>query len=354
MKNTSLLTLVLALAAATQSAVAQQQVQPPVQQPVSPESTTVQASQTVVGNSVLRSSALMPMTQIQNHLDMLFVSPPPNSGAPRAALQTSGISSGDPEAKWSLWLSGNRNDMKNTLSSSAYSGDAKSFTLGGDYRITNDWVVGISISDDSTKLDTSFNQGHVNYDGQTFSAYVGGQINSWLRVSLSGGIADTKAKQSRIDPTLFTTVTGTQNIDRSFIQANAIASTWIDRWNLSAGLGYLHAKDSSKDFTESNGVQRAGQTNNFGQIQLGAKAAYWFDGIMPYVEITYLNDVERELPAVVIGQPSPSDDRDSFRIGVGANVFAKNGWFGGLAANTEQMRSDTRNTSVMLNLGLRF
>lgn len=339
--------LTLALGVAAQSAIAQQQ-------PVSPDSTTAQPAQTVVGTSVLRSSALLPMTQIQNHLDMLFVSPPPNTGAPLAARQASGISSGDSETKWSLWVSGNKNDMKNTLSSTAYTGDAKSFTLGGDYRINRDWVAGISISDDSTKLDTSFNQGHVNYDGQTFSAYVGGQLYPWLRVSLAGGIADTTAKQSRTDPTLFTTITGTQNIDRSFIQTNAIASTWLERWNLSAGLGYLHAKDSSKDFTESNGVRQAGQTNNFGQIQLGVKAAYWFDGIMPYVEIAYLNDVQRKLPAVVIGQPSPSNDRDSVRLGVGANVFGKDGWFGGFAANTEQTRSDTRNTSVMLNLGKRF
>ena len=363
MKTSFALAFVLTLGAA-QSAMAQQQPHPPqpapqpAPQPVSPSvsasSTTVQPSQAIIGSSVLRSSVVIPMTQIQNRLDMLFVSPPSSLGTPRAALQTTGISSGDPEAKWSLWLSGNRNDMKNTLSSTAYSGHANAVTIGGDYRINADWVAGVSISDDSTKLDTSFNQGHVNYDGQTFSAYVGGQINPWLRVSLAGGLADSTAKQSRIDPTLLTSITGNQDIDRSFVQVNAIASTWSDRWNFSAGLGYLYARDVSKDFTESNGVRQSGQTNNFGQVQLGAKAAYWFDGIMPYVEIAYLNDVQRQLPEVALGQPSPSSDRDSVRLGVGANIFGKDGWFGSLAANTEQLRSDTRNNSVMLNLGKRF
>lgn len=351
MKTSFALASILTLWAA-QSAIAQQQQ--PVPQTAPADSTTVQPSQTVVGSSVLRSSALIPMMQIQNRLDMLFVSPPPSLGAPLAALQTTGISSGDPEAKWSLWLSGNKNDMKNTLSSTTYSGDANSVTIGGDYRINADWVAGVSISDDSTKLDTSFNQGHVNYDGQSFSAYVGGQINPWLRVSLAGGLSDSTAKQSRIDPILFTSITGKQDIDRSFIQVNAIASTWLDRWNLSGGLGYLHARDVSKDFTESNGARQIGQTNNFGQVQLTAKAAYWFDGIMPYLEIAYLNDVQRQLPAVTLGQPSPSNDRDSFRLSVGANIFGKDGWFGSLAANTEQLRSNTRNMSVMLNLGKRF
>lgn len=345
MKPVSALTLFLTLGVTAQYALAVQNPQ------IDPDSTTLQPSQTVVGNSVLRSSALIPVVQIQTHLDTLFFSPPPNIGGPRAALQTAGISSGDPEAKWSLWLSGNQSDMKNTLSSTAYSGDANSITLGGDYRINSEWVAGVSISDDSTKLNTSFNQGRVDYSGQTVSAYVAGQINEWLRFSVAGGLSDTTAKQLRTIPL---SVTGTQEIDRSFIQLNATASKWVDRWNLSAGLGYLYARDSSKDFTESDGGRQAGQTNNFGQIQVGAKAAYWFDGIMPFVELTYLYDVQRELPGVVLGQPSPSNDRDSVRLSLGANIFGKDGWFGGLTANTEQMRSDTRNNSVMLNLGKRF
>ena len=82
---------------------------------------------------------------------------------------------------------------------------------------------------------------------------------------------------------------------------------------------------------------------------------YRHDGILPSLSLTYSRDLKRANVVLPGGGPQPANDRDGLTVGLGLSIYGVGGNKGltiGLAATTELLRRDLRNTSLSLNVRL--
>jgi hypothetical protein len=72
---------------------------------------------------------------------------------------------------------------------------------------------------------------------------------------------------------------------------------------------------------------------------------------MPYVGIAYTYNDRRSYEQLI---PKEMRDKDSYTLTLGADVFSKSGWNGGIVYASEIDRKYMRNNSLTANLNYRF
>ena len=89
------------------------------------------------------------------------------------------------------------------------------------------------------------------------------------------------------------------------------------------------------------------------QIRLGAQLGYWTQNVMPYVGVTYINDIKT--PATPDGSAILTDKpgKNAVSLSAGVNLFANKTLLGGIVYSSEQ-RSNSKNNTLMANIGYRF
>jgi hypothetical protein len=132
-----------------------------------------------------------------------------------------------------------------------------------------------------------------------------------------------------------------------FYGVNLNYAQWYGNWQLSGKGSYLHGEEKL-DALGTN----AATTNKVGQWRIGGQAAYWMDGVMPYVGLAYSNDSRtfdntRGLP----------DDlgKNAWLWSLGLNLISvKNSTTGGIVYSSESGRSNSKSHNLMANINLRF
>ena len=89
------------------------------------------------------------------------------------------------------------------------------------------------------------------------------------------------------------------------------------------------------------------------QARLGGQAAYNMGNLVPFLGVTYINDIQRPNQGPVGGQ-SAANDRDGWQLRAGINIRSSGALYGGVQVASEVGRSQVKNDQILFNLGIRF
>lgn len=298
-----------------------------------------------VAQGIISATSVQQIQNISNVVANRFTSRAPAGVSPVALANQRGMAAGN-EGKWFAWSSYNSIDNKyhNNPTNIRNESDVGNLNLGADYMLAPNMVLGLSLGFDKGDSESRSNNAVATYDtkGYTIAPYFGWQILPNLTLDATLGFGKGDMDQDR---------NISSDSDRSFGAANLTYTQWYGNLQVSAKGGYLYATEKYKNMSVSgNKIGGTSHTNRLGQVRLGAQVGYWVTGgVMPYVGLTYTNDVERTKLA------SEPWDRDALLMTVGVNaVSLKDGLTVGVVYNQEVERKRTDSDSLMVNVNLRF
>jgi len=318
--------------------------------PISTPTEVIKAQTQAVSAQVQRATTIQQAVTIINVLSSI-ANPRAAMGPQRFALGgKNGMAAGEGASQWNGWMNLSRAQVANTFTSAIadtrFDGDVDNWIGGVDYAIDKNLVVGASVGYDKTNLDTHYNNGNFSSKGLMIAPHISYQINSMFSVDAVIGYAD---GDSDLRSNIFGIVTAKQDFTRNFAAVNLSAVKWFDSWQVTGKMSYINAEEKLKDYTDSTNAVTLGQNNRLEQFRLGGQVGYWTNGIMPYVGLTYINDIS----APSSGLLGVSESRDAYSAAFGINVFAKN-LMGSLSYTTERGRSNSKNNILMASMSYRF
>lgn len=288
---------------------------------------------------VQRATSVQQATIISSVLSNVFSSRATNSpGAPkRVSLDSkkTGMAAGDGPAKLNAWSNVSDTTIGSSATASMFNGNVNNLLVGVDYRVSNEFVAGVSTGYDRVKLDFKFagltNSGMTS-DGWMVAPYASYQVNEMISVDGVYGHASGDVDTRAIG------LTTNQTYSRNFLALNLNANYWLGDWQFTGKANYIAAQE------------KITTTNKIEQLRLGAQAGYWIEGVMPYVSLAYVRDLKVSTGGL---QPASSDN-DAWVASVGANLFSKGALSGGISYTEEFGRADSKNNTFMANIGYRF
>lgn len=282
----------------------------------------------------------------------------PGSGGKISAVLPEGfvsLSAGEQSAGVSLWASTSYNKIEDDFALTAYDGTSITTAVGGDFQLSPNVILGLSLNYANTDIDTDFNQGNSQTDGFTLMPYANLKFNDWLSMDMSVGYAWNTTDIRRIQTS--TAVTGEQDSEGWVMAGNLNAQKWFDKVFVSAKTGLLYNQDKRSTFTENNGTVNLGRTNELVQASIGGSVGYWMAPCMPSLSVTYTYDIDREDQVIAGGGPQPANDNDGLTVGLGLSFYGS-GTTQGLSvtvsATSEFLREDLTNNGISLNARYAF
>lgn len=277
----------------------------------------------------------------------LLVSPPT-----KVAGLGAGLAAATPGKAWNVWgnLTDGRIKQEYFLplagSNIRQTTDALTAVIGGDYALSSTMVAGVSASFDRASGESYANgakQSDLLNKGYMIAPYLGYSLSKELALDASLGFGQGELSQ---------TGNVRADADRWFLGVNLNYATWMGNTQLSGRLGWMHGEEDYAD-AKANGatMNKTGATNRIDQIRLGGQAAWWMNGVMPYVGLAYVHEDRR---TTLAGAKDPIG-KDGWLWTVGANFLSVGaGVTGGIAYSEEEGRSNQRNRVLTANIGLRF
>lgn len=274
-------------------------------------------------------------------------------GISRLALAAgeTGAAAAAGSTKWNAWLAYSRSNVGYSFQP-LQSGGNVDVTLGGiDYTFGSNLIAGIALSDERTRVTTSFNGGSIRASGNTVAPYLGWRINNNWMLDATLGFGSTNL--SFVDNSGAASVTGANKDKRSLASVGLAYNHTMGNWLLTAKGTLLTLEDKFSAFTNSNNAAISGSTARTTQVRLGGQAMYNAGSFVPFAGITYINDIQRPNQAAVAGQ-SAANDRDGWQLRAGINFRSSGALYGGVQVSSEVGRSQVKNDQILFNLGIRF
>lgn len=305
------------------------------------------ASQQTATVSISQTSFVQ-IGAISNALGNRFLASPPSS----LAGLSSGRAAATPGKQWNVWgnLTSNttEQDFFRPLAGSNINidNDALTTVLGGDLALSSNMAAGVSVAFDRATGDSRVAgvvQNSLTNEGYMIAPYIGMSLSKELALDASAGWGQGKLSQSGGIAA---------DADRWFAGANLNYSRWVGNTQFSGKFGWMHGEEKY-DNASGNGVTYAGTgaKNKIDQFRLGAQAAWWMNGVMPYVGLSYLAE---NRSTTLAGAIDPIG-KDAWLFSMGANFLSlSSGITGGVAYEQEFSRSNQDNYRLMANIGLRF
>ncbi len=266
---------------------------------------------------------------------------------------SSGLNAGDSMTGYGVWGSYSYSDFENDFVSTAFDGYRHNFLAGVDISPWENTVAGIALGYEGSDIDTGFNRGNQETDGFTVAPYFGYLLTDNLSIDASIGYSSIDSDQFRTDPGTGATVTSSPDSDRYFGAVNLNGFTTYENWLFSGRFGFLHARNVTDAFTESDGTQIQEFRSKLGQFNVGGEAAYGMGQFEPFTRLTYEHDFSLTEITAATG-PQPSNDNDNFLFGAGVRYFGANGLSGNLEYNKRFGRDDFDEDIFMATLRMDF
>lgn len=273
-------------------------------------------------------------------------------GARHAALDgQTGMAAGNAPSKFTVWGNISGSDVKNDYVNTRYDGTVDNYTFGMDTGLGAGMVAGVSLGYDKTSIAVRTAE-NLKGSGWSLMPYLSVAINETLSVDAALGYS-----QGDQDIRLSATETGNQGYNRTLAALNLNANHWMGDLQLSGKASYIHSEETRDAYRSTLAADYTETTNRLEQFRLGGQVGYWSNGVMPYVGITYINDLSRPaLNATIVtaADIAATNDKDSWEAKVGVNFFSKGAVAGGIVYTSETGRDHTDNDSLMANLNYRF
>jgi len=312
----------------------------PVITPTTPTSVAHVVSQ-VVTPLIQRATSIQQATTISNVISNIFSVRV--SARPGVQMRTSlrdesffdekGMAAGNSPAKLNAWFNVSETSIGNTAVASSLNGNVNNALGGVDYMFSPDFVAGVSLGYDRVAINYNFlaNSG-LSSEGWTVAPYASYRINDKVSVDGAYGYASGtgNSKASGV-------VVG-QGYTRNFFTLNLNGDYWMSDWQLTGKANYISAEEKTSS------------TNRMEQLRMGGQIGYWTEGVMPYASITYVNDLK---VSSTLAAPAATD-KDAWVAAIGVNLFSKGALFGGVSYTYEFDRANTKNNTLMANIGYRF
>ncbi len=243
----------------------------------------------------------------------------------------SGINAGDLQlGNIGVWLNYNYTATENDFSRTAFESDSHNIIGGADYSPTNDYILGIAFSYESSETDTTFNQGNLESDGITFVPYLGILFNDTWSMDASFGYSWLSNDQYRVATGTTTRITSNPDSNRWFYSMNLNGITYYNNWIIGGRAGVLFAENETEAFSESDGTSVFERETTLGELAIGGDIAYSFSEFEPYLGAVYEYDFVFD-EIVLTNGLQPANDRDDILLSGGFRYFGKQG----LTANFE-------------------
>ena len=227
-----------------------------------------------------------------------------------------GAAAGDGENRFGVWSNFSGTGFSESQSAIESSGQIYTFAVGGDYRI-NDWVMaGLSAGYERQNINTSFNQGTWDSNGAVVSPYVLVQlIPNQLYLDASVGYVGQSIDLSRSNGSINADTTGT----RFFMSSNLTATLDYGNVSVRPTMGAMWMYQGISGYQESGtGGQNVDDTTvHFGRFIAGGQVGYNFESVQPFLMAQYQYDYKYDLPTVGPGQVQPTAYKNSALVGGG-------------------------------------
>ncbi len=211
---------------------------------------------------------------------------------------TSGLAAGDAPAAadydlkgLSAWGDASLALLNNTDAASKYNGLHKAATLGTDYRIDDQLVVGVAFTPDQADINLRSIDGNRTSTGISGAAYAGYKFDDTYAVSAIAGYG--RAFNFSRQPVAGVEVKDNYNTNRYLAQLSASAAYLLqDDLRVIPSLSYTHSVESESRHHSSDGADIKIPTVRLGTVKAGAQLDYAVtEQIVPFVT----GGIERDL-----------------------------------------------------------
>jgi len=274
-----------------------------------------------------------------------------NRGAPssaRAGLTgQTGLAGAAGDSRWSGWAALSANSVGYNFAPLSSSGNATNLLAGVDYLFVGGAVAGVAVGSDSSKTTTNFNNGSVNTSGYTLSPYFMVPLGANWSVDGSLGFGS-----GNISTNIGGGVNGNTTDQRTFGALALTYATTLANWQVQSTGSLLTSSSKVNQLTLSNAAVIAGSTSGVTQMRAGARGYYGSGQFVPFVGLTYSQDLARNDVQPIAGQTA-ANARGAFiaLAGVGINQGQQ---VSGSVQVTSEIRNQVRNNGILGTLSLKF
>lgn len=259
-----------------------------------------------------------------------------------------GQAAGGANKGFGLWARGAWTTMENDEAGGEFDGNVVNVTLGGDYKLNSNAVIGLSAGWENMDIDTTFNAGTYEGQGYTVAPYVGLKLSDQLQVSATAGYSQIDYDVKR---TTNGTVTGSTDSDRYFGAANVSytidpAAHGVNGLRVTPEGGVLWVTEKQASYVDSTGTTVAENKTDLGRLKAGVTVGYRIDAIEPFASAAGEWDFQRG-DSVDLGNGRFSNVAEyGAEFGLGVNFLASDMVSGSLEGKTSQFREDFSSYSV--------
>lgn len=251
---------------------------------------------------------------------------------------------------WNAWVAYSRSNVDYTFAPLVSSGNVNVYLGGIDYTFANNVVFGVAVARDRTDVDLQFSGGKLTGSGTTVAPYIGVPLSKQWALDATLGFGRTDIDTVNANPAIGS---GSTKDDRTIGSLGLTFRESIDKWQLTARGAYLSVHDKLGAYTLTGGTFVPDGTVNISQFRLHGQVAYDAGYLVPYVGLSYINDIRRPDQAP-IGGVAAANDNDAWTPVIGVRFRTDGSVYGSIQYSSERNRSEVKNDQFLFNIGVRF
>lgn len=262
-----------------------------------------------------------------------------------------GKSAGAKEKKTGVWILGSYSEIENDFINTKYDGDIVAIVGGIDYRLTNRVVAGIALSYEDVDITTTFNNGTIETSGVGIAPYAVFKLTDKITADINASYTVLDTDTTRTSGT----VTGQFDANRVTAGANLNIGHSVNKFFMSASVGFLYINESQDSYTESNGTFVPASDISIGQGRVSATVGYNLGKAQPFLTAQLQHEFwAPSAPLLGGGLASPEEDTTGVVVGAGISFALSDTTSGTISVSSTEAREDFSLYSVSARIRVQF
>jgi opacity protein-like surface antigen len=206
-----------------------------------------------------------------------------NAGSPWANRFTTtlkGGNGGSIKDRLSFFLNANWKNIKDTTSNFNWDANLYSGMLGADYKFNSVFLAGLALTYSYMDGNTPYNRGKIKDNAFGVLPFVSAKFTKWFAMDAMFSYSWVRKSRDRVNPHTGLAigvphnVTGSPKSDRWFAAIFANLTHEINKFRLLGRLGFSHAEDRQKAFSESDGTRYGKLDTKLNRLHVRLQAGY--------------------------------------------------------------------------------